>query len=124
MLDEVVGNPNRYNISDPELNSKGTRYVMRVHIHENPPFDLGLIAADVVHNLRAALDNLIFEIHRHHGRPPRDLHFPVTFSLVDFTQDGSTTLDKLPTECFWAIRAPSAIPPTGWELETPSGRHS
>jgi hypothetical protein len=77
--------------------------LIRVRIREEPPFELGLIAADVIHNLRAALDNMAWEVHLAVSRPPRMMHFPIELTPVDFAQQASWLLAKLPGDRYAAM---------------------
>jgi hypothetical protein len=79
--------------------------LIRVRIREEPPFELGLIAADVIHNLRAALDNMAWEVHLAVSRPPRMMHFPIELTPVDFAQQASWLLAKLPGDRYSAIES-------------------
>jgi hypothetical protein len=62
----------------------GYRY--RVAIKGAVPPSIGLIFGDFVHNLRSALDNLVYEVARAHTRNPRDTHWPFSTSRKRFEE--------------------------------------
>jgi hypothetical protein len=66
---------------EPDLERGG--YLFRIHIKERIPDNIGLIFGDFVHNLRASLDNLIFELS---GAPSAGWvrPFPVCSQRVEF----------------------------------------
>ncbi len=55
------------------------RYLVRGKLRREPPASLGLIAGDAIHNMRAALDNLMWQFARRHHEPPanKTLTFPI-----------------------------------------------
>src|SRR5947209_5131002 len=62
---------------------KRKRYRLIVHVHADPDPDLGLIAAECIHNLRAGLDNLMWSIVPKNVRNRR-LQFPIHDDPIDF----------------------------------------
>src|SRR5438105_3867334 len=93
-----------YRVSEPEPNPKRTGYVMKLSIRDDPPFELGLIIADAIHNLRASLDNMVWHAHMVlRCRPHRKLQFPITFTHWEFEQERARLLSKLPEACCQAI---------------------
>lgn len=66
-----------------QCNADATRYNLVVRIDSEPPFDQwSLIAGDCIHNLRSALDHLVYAVvvHEAKGNPPADprfLNFPI-----------------------------------------------
>lgn len=47
-------------VHEPDANTG--EYVVRVHISEQPPAKFALIVGDCIHNIRSALDNLVYEL--------------------------------------------------------------
>lgn len=47
-----------------KLNANEGQYVVRVGLIADPPTDFGLMLGDCIHNLRSALDHLVFELVR------------------------------------------------------------
>jgi len=61
-------NPHRF---WPELDAESGKKVIWAQVIKPPPASLGPIAGDCIHNLRAALDNLAYELAiRHYRRSP------------------------------------------------------
>ncbi len=65
---------------DTEIQDNGSR-LYRAHLPEPPPVELALRAADVIHHLRAALDNAVWELH---PAGTRRTQFPVASSEQDW----------------------------------------
>jgi hypothetical protein len=78
------------------------RYRFIVHIREAPDPDLGLIAAECVHHLRAGLDNLMWSIVPKNVRN-RKLQFPIHDDPIRFLCEAFPTLHRLPAKLFEAI---------------------
>jgi hypothetical protein len=54
------------------------RYEFVPMLHRSPPLRLGVILGDMVHNLRSALDHLVWQaVLRNGGRPNRSHQFPI-----------------------------------------------
>jgi hypothetical protein len=61
-----------------ELSGKRSRYEHRLRILRQPPASIALITGDAIHNLRAALDHLAWELVKASGRhPSRQTEFPI-----------------------------------------------
>ena len=77
-----------------KVNADFTRYSVILKILKDIPFDqMALIAGDCVHNLRSALDHLIYSmaVHLEHGNIPtnwKKLAFPIAASSSDFADMG------------------------------------
>ncbi len=55
----------------PEFDRKSGKKRIKVEILDTPPIEFGIIIGDCLHNLRSALDNLVYElIVACHGDPP------------------------------------------------------
>lgn len=73
-----------------ESNADNTRYSIILRINELPPFQRwSLMIADAFHNLRTALDHLVFAVAVHESgsaTPPNEnsLQFPITDSRANF----------------------------------------
>ncbi len=83
---------------DPERGG----YLFRIHIKEEIPDSLGLIFGDFVHNLRAALDNLMFELL---GAPATGWvrPFPVCSKSADFKKIERALRQQVSAEAFRVI---------------------
>jgi hypothetical protein len=53
-----------YRVIVAEPNSKGTEYALRALINVLPPPDLGLCIGEIAHQLRSALDGLVYQLER------------------------------------------------------------
>ena len=60
-----------------EVDKERSRYVVRVRIERDPPIEWSLRVGDVVHNLRSALDHLIWQLVLRNGKTPRGTQFPI-----------------------------------------------
>jgi hypothetical protein len=72
-----------------ERDTQPGHYVFRLHVQEGPDSaHWSLIAADCVHNLRASLDNLIWQVGLQRRKPDklRSLSFPICTSLGAFNR--------------------------------------
>jgi hypothetical protein len=66
---------------EPELHA----WVSRFQVREDPPLRLGVLVGDYVHNLRSALDHLVYALTElDGGTPDRWTQFPITKSANDF----------------------------------------
>jgi hypothetical protein len=71
-----------------EFDEETWEWVERFEVKENPPLRLGVLLGDVVHNLRSALDHLMWQVTLlDGGRPNRDTQFPVVL-------EDKSTFDK------------------------------
>lgn len=82
----------QYTIS-PQVNADSTRYSLIAHrVGTEPPLQRWtLMAGDCIHNLRCALDHLVYSIavHEHNQDPPPDekkLMFPITSTALHFME--------------------------------------
>jgi len=67
--------------------------IVSVHIHHQPPIELGVLFGDFLHNLRAALDNLAWQLVLLNGnRPTRQTAFPVAQDQRAFDSHASRQL--------------------------------
>ncbi len=53
-----------------EFDPKGSKYIFRVNVAHEPPPRLGAIFGDLIHNLRSALDHLVYELVLLNGHSP------------------------------------------------------
>ena len=70
-----------------ERETEGTQHTLRsfIDVREEPPSHLGLIIGDWAHNLRSALDYLMYELVRlDHGQPLRGTQFPICRQFADY----------------------------------------
>jgi hypothetical protein len=105
-------------------------HVYRAVIERQPALDISFLLSDVVHNLRASLDNLLWAIVAARGNvPPENLQFPMCYREDEFW--GKRWLGRLqsvPDAVFYAIEdlqpyKPRYSPGTGSFLP-PQPRHS
>ena len=104
-LDDLNGEIERFLETDPypttrEPDTKKGGYRFRIHVKTAVPDSFGLIFGDFVHNLRASLDNLVYELAV--GRR-RKLSFPIYRNRP-----------KSPTEFAPLLRG--SIPPEAFEI--------
>ncbi len=66
-----------------EFNPESNEKIVRVEVIDAPPVEFGITIGDIVHNLRSALDNLVYElvVTRHGDSPPPEFvkysEFPI-----------------------------------------------
>jgi len=83
-----------------EFDHEAWEWVERVQIHEPPPIRFGVILGDVVHNLRSALDHLVWQTTLlDGGTPDRGTQFPiVTKSAEAFERTADRQIPGLSAE--------------------------
>ncbi len=88
--------------STTHYDAKRQRYVFKAHIRKDPDPDLGLLAAESIHNMRAALDNILWCL-----APPKIRRlrpsFPIHDDPVRFFCEAYPALQGLPSKLFEAI---------------------
>ncbi len=73
-----------------EPNADRSEYAFRLKIHHEPPVELGLVISDAIHNLRGALNSLVFDLA---GRPGNErIATELDFPLV--TKGGRRQFDR------------------------------
>ena len=78
--EEIFRKNTKYSAIRKELNPKSGNYVMRVHVNGPPPFmeDWGVYIGEIAHNLRSALDGLVYQLaKRSTNTPTWDTQFPI-----------------------------------------------
>jgi hypothetical protein len=66
-----------YSISG-QLDPESSDYVFRFHIHKWPPIEWGVLSGEIIHNMRSALDNIIYQlVLRAGGSPGKWNEYPV-----------------------------------------------
>lgn len=61
-----------------EFDTKAWEWVEKFKIHEEPPLRLGVMMGEVVHNLRSALDHLMWQVTLlDSGTPDRNTQYPI-----------------------------------------------
>lgn len=86
----------------------GYRLIIDAFEEEPALEEWGLITGDFVHNLRSALDNLVFALARLQQDPParpRSLQFPISADKEKFEANAADTLDQLPPTASATIRS-------------------
>ena len=88
----------------PELRSDGVTLYRATQTRPVPP-DLSLEVADIIHNLRASLDNIIWAVAAGYGTPPENLDFPVFVDSTRFAARALPTLrrSRLPQDAIAVI---------------------
>jgi hypothetical protein len=86
----------------PHYDNETGRHEIRVRKLADPPLRLGLLAGDVIHNYRAALDHLVYQVAGHgprgeSGRGDRT-QFPIFDRKRDFDSHIATYLKGVPKE--------------------------
>lgn len=79
-LEESFRSEAKYQIVRAEMNPKTGKYVYRARVIHEPPLDeWGVWVGEIVHNLRSALDGLVFQLARLNKSPAqaRDTQFPI-----------------------------------------------
>lgn len=76
----MMGTPPPYTL-DPNMEPIGTDYIIRAKVNRYPSVRMGMLVADAVHNLRAALDMIAWELALNGPNPPanddRTVYFPI-----------------------------------------------
>lgn len=81
-------------------------YTIWIEGYEEPPSSLGLIVGEVAHNLRAALDNTVYDLAiRNSGQPsPKNrLQFPIVSCRADWKPQGGSDILGLSQKAIIAI---------------------
>ncbi|MEX0833417.1 MAG: hypothetical protein WD276_06035 [Actinomycetota bacterium] len=87
---------------DPESGDK----IFAVHVRAYPPARWGAMLGDVVHNLRAALDLLVYELLRKHDVEPTIQHaFPISDSAKEFESGGLRKVKGVGDEAVQLLKA-------------------
>ena len=77
-----------------QFDPKSGKNLIWAEVLEQPPAEFGLIIGDCLHNLRSALDNLVYELALAHNRGrvrsniASDSGFPLFRDMQDFTEKG------------------------------------
>jgi hypothetical protein len=81
------------------------RYEFVPMLHRSPPLRLGVILGDMVHNLRSALDHLVWQaVLRNGGRPNRSHQFPICDDEKDWNDACNRVLRGLDAVDAEAVR--------------------
>jgi hypothetical protein len=88
--------------STTHFDPKRERHVFIAHVREDPDPELGLLAAECIHNLRAGLDNLLWSVADDDLRKRR-LYFPIYDDPVLFLCNAYPTLRRLSPQVYDAI---------------------
>jgi hypothetical protein len=105
----MMEQPSPYGHSIPEKAQDGI-FVVTAKINRPPPVRLGVLAADAAHNLRAALDMIVWELALKSEKPPaeddRQTGFPICTHL-DAWEGRSTQrmLERIPPNAVEVIKA-------------------
>lgn len=77
-----------HQISRAELNPKTGKYAYRVHLGVPPPPEWGVAIGEIAHNLRSALDGLVYQLAALNlGKPPtRRSQFPIFMRRIGRTR--------------------------------------
>lgn len=74
-----------------ELNGQRTQYTYRAKVRTWPPARLSIVLSDCIHNLRASLDHLVYQLA---GRPEGKEARQVAFPIFDDSAEYSKAVDK------------------------------
>jgi hypothetical protein len=88
---------------------------VRAEMTQEPPAEIALILSDAVHQLRAALDNLVGCVRP--GGPTGASAFPITTEPVRFDRDPDRKLEGVPDWAVAAIREIQPFPGDGWQRD-------
>lgn len=69
---------------DVVLSGDWGEQVGRFHIVREPPLQLGIIAGDFSHNLRSALDHLVYQVAKLTTPSPQGTMFPIALTEADY----------------------------------------
>ena len=125
------GRSDPYAVSTKQ-NVDGSRHAVVVNIPRKPPFDRwSLIAGDCIHNLRSALDNVLYAvaIRESGATPPPNfdkLQFPLTSSIGEFNSQCARRLKGISAKTLrWVEEAqpynrfhPSNRPCSGFSMNS------
>lgn len=80
--------------------------VYRVRVKAEPPIKLSLITGDIIHNLRSALDHLIYQLIVINGKTPnKNSAFPIYTRKADFDTDGHKKINGIGAAATTIIKA-------------------
>jgi hypothetical protein len=77
------------------LGDDGVQYDLFAVVREEPPREFGLIVGDAVHNMRAALDYLVYALAPPEVRRKRRTQFPIFADQSDFDERSPSMLEGL-----------------------------
>jgi hypothetical protein len=77
------------------LGDDGVQYDLFAVVREEPPRKFGLIVGDAVHNIRAALDYLVYALAPPDVRRKRETKFPIYLEQRDFDDRSPSMLEGL-----------------------------
>jgi hypothetical protein len=90
----------------PDRDPESGKYRPRVSVRQEPPDDLSLIAGDAVHNLRSALDLLVWQLVLANGQTPGDqTALPIARSAKLFETGGMGPIKGVSPTAENAIKA-------------------
>jgi hypothetical protein len=83
-----------------------SEYIFTAHLKEDMPFRLGVLVGDFIHNLRSALDNLVWGLVKHRGgRPTKKTQFPIFSDEEKWDPFIAKNLPKLQAEEIAALES-------------------
>ena len=99
-----------------EFDKGQNRHLFRVHIEKSIPTAFGLIIGDAVHNLRSALDHVVWELSRRVvDEPIRRTAFPIFLDKSRWQQEMNSSRSIVAPchgRCTGRHRVNAALPPT------------
>lgn len=73
----------------PEFDAETGWYKIKLRVFKQPPIEWGLILGDMIHNLRSALDQLVWQLVLLNGKKPRRQNgFPIAADRDWFDREG------------------------------------
>lgn len=82
-INEYLGDPKPYDIARDEESEPG-KLLFWITLHEEPPPLISLAAGDAIHNLRSALDHIVYEISSKRETDPVHTGFPLFSEEADW----------------------------------------
>jgi hypothetical protein len=82
-------------IEGQQLDDGSEEYELYAIVREQPPQELALIVGDVVHNVRSALDHLVYALSSPEAQESRDTQFPIFTERGAFERRGVSMIESI-----------------------------
>jgi hypothetical protein len=83
-----------------EAQKKGTKHIVRIETDETVPPEWALMVGDFVHNLRSALDHLVYQlVISNRGTVTNRTAFPIFADATKYGKYSSPQIDGVPSMC-------------------------
>ena len=93
---------NPYRIVRDEESEPG-KLLYWITLLKDPPPEIALAAGDAIHNMRSALDHIVYELSTKRKKNPRDTSFPLHKEEADWDKRGRHQVRLLPNEAITYI---------------------